>query len=421
MQWINAYAKKTYQNMGQYIRWVVFGIITGIAVGLFSTVFAICLNYASDYRESHPYVFLTLPLGGMMIVFLYKVCKYENNAGTDSVIHSIHSEIMVPLRMTILIFFSTIITIFCGGSVGREGAALQIGSGIGNKLGDLFRFDDKDKKIIIMSGMAAAFGALFQTPMAAAIFAMEVSSVGIMYYAALVPCACAALIGYGIVNAFGIKGEDFQIINTVDFSVRSAAGIVLLAVCCALISILFCVILQSGSRLFKKWFKNQYIRIAVGGLALIILTLLLGTQDYLGVGMGKIERAIHGEAVPWAFICKMIFTAVTISAGFKGGEIVPSFFIGATFGCVAGPLLGLPASLCAGVGMIAVFCGVTNCPITSMLIAFELFGFEEAYHFLIAIATSYMLSGYYSLYHAQTIVYSKFENKFVNKKTNEEV
>lgn len=421
MQKINRYMEKTYQNMWQYIRWVVFGAITGIAVGLFSTVFAICLNYASACRESHPYVFLTLPLGGIIIVFLYKICKYENNAGTDSVIHSIHSEIMVPLRMTILIFFSTIITIFCGGSVGREGAALQIGSGIGNKLGDLFRFNDKDKKIIIMSGMAAAFGALFQTPMAAAIFAMEVSSVGIMYYAALVPCACAALIGYGIVNAFGIKGENFQIINTMDFSISSAAGIVFLAVCCAAISILFCIMLQSGSRLFKKWLGNQYARIAVGGFILIILTLILGTHDYLGVGMEKIEEAIRGEAAPWAFICKMIFTAVTIAAGFKGGEIVPSFFVGATFGCVFGPLLGLPASLCAAVGMIAVFCGVTNCPITSMLIAFELFGFGEAYHFLIAIATSYMLSGYYSLYHAQTIVYSKSENKFVNKKTNEKI
>lgn len=418
VNWIKAYAGKTYQNMRQYIRWVVFAIITGITVGLFSTVFALCLNYASAVRNSNSYVFLTLPLGGILIVFLYRICKYENNAGTDSVIQSIHSDIIIPLRMAFLIFISTTITIFCGGSVGREGAALQIGSSIGKKLGDVLKFDDKDKKIIIMSGMAAAFGALFQTPMAAAFFAMEVSSVGIMYYAALVPCVCAALVGYGIVNAFGIKGEDFQIINTLDLSIKSVAGVIIIAILCAALSVIFCMLLQMADVRFKKWFPNRYIKILAGSVLLILLTLLCGSQDYLGVGMVRIEHALQGEAVPYAFLLKMVFTVITMAAGFKGGEIVPSFFIGATFGCIIGPLIGLPASLSAGVGMIAVFCGVTNCPVTSILIAFELFGFGDAYYFLIAVATSYMLSGYYSLYHTQTIVYSKFENKYVNQKTS---
>lgn len=409
--------REIYKNVGQYVRWLVFGAMTGVTVGLFCTVFAWCLIQATDFRTAHRYMFLTLPLGGLLIVFLYKACHYENNGGTDSVIESIHSEIIIPLRMAILIFCATIITILCGGSVGREGAALQIGSSMGKKLGDIFHFNDKDKKIILMSGMSAAFAALFGTPMAAAFFAMEVSSVGIMYYAALVPCICAALVAYELSMLFGVHTDNFHVFNDVPLSLPSGLQVVLLTVLCAAVSVLFCMMLQLGDKLFKKYFVNLYLRVAVGGLMLIGLTFLCGSQEYLGTGMPVIETALNGSALPWAFLLKMIFTTVTISAGFKGGEIVPSMFIGATLGCAAGPLIGLPASLGAAVGMIAVFCGVTNCPVSSLLIAFELFGFEDAYYFLIAVATSYMLSGYYSLYHTQTIVYSKFENKYVNRQT----
>ncbi len=289
---------------------------------------------------------------------------------------------------------------------------------MGKKLGDIFHFNETDKKIILMSGMAAAFSALFGTPMAAAFFAMEVSSVGIMYYAALVPSICAALVANDVAKYIGVQTENFHVMNDLELSLVPGLKVVLLAACCAMLSILFCMMLQMGEIFFKKYFSNLYIRICAGGILLILLTLLIGSQDYLGTGMPIIEQALAGNALPWAFLFKMIFTVITISAGYKGGEIVPSLFIGATFGCTVGTLLGLPASLGAAVGMIAVFCGVTNCPITSVLISFELFGFDDAYYFLIAAATSYMLSGYYSLYHSQTIVYSKFENKYVNQHTS---
>ena len=418
MGWIKAYVTKIYRNMGQYLRWLFFSGLTGAAVGLFASLFSWCLNHATAFRTQHHYMFLTLPLGGLLIVFLYKAFHYENNGGTDSVIESIHSEIIIPFRMAFLIFCSTIITIFCGGSVGREGAALQIGGSMGKKLGDIFHFNETDKKIILMSGMAAAFSALFGTPMAAAFFAMEVSSVGIMYYAALVPSICAALVANDVAKYIGVQTENFHVMNDLELSLVPGLKVVLLAACCAMLSILFCMMLQMGEVFFKKYFSNLYIRICAGGILLILLTLLIGSQDYLGTGMPIIEQALAGNALPWAFLFKMIFTVITISAGYKGGEIVPSVFIGATFGCTVGALLGLPASLGAAVGMIAVFCGVTNCPITSVLISFELFGFDDAYYFLIAAATSYMLSGYYSLYHSQTIVYSKFENKYVNQHTS---
>lgn len=418
MKWINEYVHKLLDNLWQYIRWLIFGVVTGCFVGLFCVLFSFLLTKASDFRMAHEYMFLTLPVGGLIIVFLYKSLHYENNGGTDSVIESIHSEIIIPFRMCILIFCSTIITILCGGSVGREGAALQIGSSMGKKIGDIFRFNDKDKKIILMSGMAAAFSALFGTPMAAGFFAMEVSSVGIMYYAALVPSICSALVAFGIASFFHAEAVDFHIVNSVELALLPGMKVVLLAACGAIVSIFFCMMLQLGNRIFKKWFSNLYIRIAIGGTCIIVLTFLCGTQDYLGTGMPVIEQALNGTALPWAFLFKIIFTVITISAGFKGGEIVPSLFIGATFGCVFGGIIGIPVSLGAAVGMVAVFCGVTNCPITSLLIAFELFGFEDAYYYLIAVATSYMLSGYYSLYHAQTIVYSKFENKYINQETS---
>ena len=176
--------------------------------------------------------------------------------------------------------------------------------------------------------------------------------------------------------------------------------------------------LQLMHMLMARFFKNLYLRVVAGGFLIILLTLLVRSQDYLGTGMDIIEQALAGSALPWAFALKILFTAITIAAGYKGGEIVPSLFIGATFGCFLGPLIGLPASLGAAVGMVALFCGVTNCPVASLLISFELFGFSDAYYFLIAIATSYMLSGYFSLYHTQRITYSKFENRFVDRPTS---
>lgn len=415
MKWIREYGLEIYRNLAQYLRWLFFGVVTGVVVGLFGAFFSWCLSYATQLRMHYPFLLLLLPIGGLLIVFMYKAAHYENK-GTDTVIESIHSqELGISLRMALLISVSTVLTILCGGSVGREGAALQIGGSIGTKLGDVFHFNIKDHKIILMCGMGAAFSALFGTPMAAAFFAMEVASVGIMYYAALVPCICAALVADRITRYFGIIGEDFHVPNNLELSLIPGLKVILLAACCAALSILFCMMLQMGAALFKKLFKNSYLRIVAGGVIIILLTFLLGTRDYLGTGMPLIEQALNGNALPWAFLLKMAFTVVTISAGFKGGEIVPSLFIGATFGCAFGILIGLPPSLGAACGMISVFCGVTNCPITSLLIAFELFGFADAYYYLIVVATSYMLSGYYSLYHSQTIVYSKFENKYVNQ------
>lgn len=224
--------------------------------------------------------------------------------------------------------------------------------------------DEKDKNIMIMCGMSAAFSALFGTPMTAAIFSMEVVSVGIMHYSALVPCVVASLIAHGIALESGIASEAFVIREIPVFHMRTAVIISVLAVFCALVSVLFCVMLRRTEHLYHKLFKNPFLRIFAGGCLVVALTFLVGNQDYNSAGMHMVEHYFEGSVRPEAFLLKMVFTALTIGARFKGGEIVPSFFTGAAFGCLFGTITDFSPSLCTAIGMINVFCGVTNCPIT---------------------------------------------------------
>lgn len=401
-----------------FLRWMILAAITGLIVGAVGTLFVKGLGLANNFRAEHPQIILALPLAGLAIVFLYKICHYENDKGTNLVISTLHAESQIPFRMAPLIFIATITTHLFGGSAGREGAALQLGGSIGNQLGRWFRLDEEDTELIVMCGMSAAFSAIFGTPLAAVVFAMEVSSIGIMHYAAFVPCMFASLIASSFATEMGVHAEAFTITEPVTFALVPALKIVLLGICCALISMLFCQLLHTAGHLLKKYFPNPYIRIFVAGLAIIGLTILLHTSAYSGAGVNLIEEAFAGESPKMAFLWKMIFTAITLGAGFKGGEIVPSFTIGATFGCLFGSLLGLSPSLCAAVAMVSVFCGVTNCPISSLLIGFELFGFGSMKYLLIGVAISYMLSGYTGLYSEQTIMYSKFKAKSINVKTH---
>lgn len=406
------------RRIGTSVKWVIFSILSGILVGLIGTGFYFGMEFVTGTRLSYPWLIFFLPLGGILIVGLYRLLHDEHDTGTNLVLSAIHSNDKIPLRMAPLIFISTLITHLFGGSAGREGAALQLGGSIGNSLGKLFRFDDKDQHIMIMSGMSAAFSALFGTPMAAAIFSMEVVSVGIMHYSALVPCVISSLVAHGIALYFGVSQEMFPITDIPDFTVASAVRLSVLAILCALVSILFCIMLHQTGRLYQKYLKNPYLRAVAGGCIIIALTLLVGDQSYNGTGVSTIAQCVDGTVRPEAFFLKMLFTALTLGAGFKGGEIVPTFFIGASFGCLFGNLIGFAPSMCTAIGMTAVFCGVTNCPITSLLISFELFGYNGMPFFLLAIAFSYMLSGYFGLYSSQKIMYSKYKTNYINKQTH---
>jgi H+/Cl- antiporter ClcA len=400
------------------VKWVIFAILVGLVVGLCGTAFYYGMTLVTVLRAQNPWLIFLLPVGGFIIVGLYHLFHDEKDSGTNLVISAIHSGDELPFRMAPLIFISTLITHLFGGSAGREGAALQMGGSIGNTLGKIFRFDEKDKHVMIMCGMSAAFSALFGTPMAAAIFSMEMISVGIMYYIALVPCVISSLVAHGIANYFGITNELFLIDEIPTFGIVSSIKVSILAILCALVSILFCVMLHQSEALYKRFFKNPYIRAGVGGVLVVLLTLLVGNQNYNGTGITIIDQCINGTVRPEAFLLKIIFTALTLGAGYKGGEIVPSFFTGAAFGCLFGNLLGFSPTLCAAVGMTSVFCGVTNCPITSLLISFELFGYDGMPYFLLSVAFSYMLSGYFGLYRSQKIIYSKYKTNYINKTTH---
>ena len=409
--------KTLLKDLRHFFRWGIYASIVGIVIGFVGIAFVKALHMVNDFRTENPMIIWGLPIAGIIIVTLYKVCNYENDGGTNLVISTIHEKSTIPFRMAPLIFISTLLTHMFGGSAGREGAALQLGGSIGNQFGRWFKLKDSDIRTIVMCGMSAAFAAIFGTPMAAVIFAMEVNSVGIMYYSAFVPCVISALTASSIANTFGVHAEYFGEVEAIAFAAIPAAKIALLGILCAAISVLFCMLLHKAGALYKKYLKNAYARIIVASFIIIALTYILGTNAYSGAGANLIEEAIAGHAPKSAFIWKMLFTAVTLGAGFKGGEIVPSFTIGATFGCLFGSLIGLPPSLCAAIGMISLFCGVTNAPIASMIIGFELFGLDIMQYLLISVSISYMMSGYYSLYHEQKIVYSKFHTKYVNRDT----
>ena len=413
--------KKFMTHMGAYpaalVKWMTVGGLIGGVGGVIGSLFHIGVNYATLARDAHPWILYLLPVLGLLIAGLYRLTKVEGK-DTNAVIESVHFGKNVPVLLVPVIFISTVLTHLGGGSAGREGAALQIGGGIGHATGRLLHLGQKDLPLATLCGMSAVFSALFGTPLTAAVFAMEVISVGVFYYAGLLPCLTAALVGYLVSLLMAVPPTRFTVADP-GMDAWTMLLVAVLAVGCALVSILFCRGMQETGRLAARLLPNPLLRVFVGGALVIGLTLLVGNTDYNGAGMEVVQRAIGGEAVGWAWLLKLLFTAVTIGFGFKGGEVVPSFFVGATFGCVFGGLLGLPPAFAAAVGLVAVFCGAVNCPIASVFLSIELFGTGDLLYFAMACAISYLLSGYCGLYSSQTILYSKMRAEFINIHTNE--
>ena len=402
-----------------FLKWAAVGVGVGCIVGLAGVGFAYTMQLVTAARTAVPLLVLGLPLCGATIVFLYHRAGVRNSRGTNLVLLSVRSEEDIPLRMAPLIFIGTALTHLFGGSAGREGAALQLGGSIAQNLGKLLKMNKKELHVVTMAGMSACFTALFGTPLTATVFAMEVVSVGAMYYSALVPCATASVTAYAVATLCGLPPERFAITGIPEaFSPLTALRVGALAALAALVSILFCVTLKYTGKLYKKWFSNAYIKAAVGGVIIAALSLLLyaltGKFAFNGAGMDVVAAALDGQADGYAFLLKILFTALTLEAGFKGGEIVPTFYIGSTFGCFAGPFLGLPPSFSAALGLMSLFCGVTNCPITSIFLSLELFGGEGLLWYLLSAAVSYMLSGYFGLYSQQKILYSKELPEFID-------
>lgn len=399
-------------------KWLFCSVVCGCFIGSVGAVFHLLLGYVATLRTNYPFLLFGLPVAGIIIVFMYNIVHEAGNRGTNLVITAIQSNDEVPGRVAPLIIVSTLLTHLCGGSAGREGAALQVGGALGNTFAKLFKFDEKDTRIMIMCGMSACFSALFGTPIAAAVFSMEVISVGVMYYAALVPCVLAAFIAQGIASALGLESTHFVVDEIASFSFINGSKFIIMSVLFALASILLCVVLHGTSKLYTNYINNPYIRIIIAGVLVIAMRYIFGTTDYLGAGSDIIAKNFVTSCAWYVFILKMLFTAVTLGGGFKGGEIVPTLFVGATLGSFLAPIFGLPVGLCAACGMVSVFCGVTNCPLTSFILSIEMFGASTMKFTILCIALSYLLSGYYSLYNSQKIVYSKYKTEYINRRSH---
>ena len=403
--------------IGAFAKWVILAVTIGIIGGLLGSLFHLSIDYVTELRASHFFLIYLLPIGGIIIAAMYGMFSSKGKIDTNRVIESVREDEKVPLVMIPLIFISTVITHMLGGSAGREGAALQLGGSVGFNFGKLLRFEKHSMHIIIMSGMSSVFAALFGTPLTAAIFSLEVTNVGVLQYAGLLPCVISSVTAAQIAQRFGLHGVKFSIADFGSVTWDLTVKVIMVASLCALVSILFCSVIKLCEYIMDKLIKNGFLRAFLGGSIIVLLTLVVGSQDYNGAGMDVVTRAIGGNANKWAFILKIIFTAITISAGFKGGEIVPAFFIGSTFGCVVGPALGLDASLAAAIGFIALFCGVVNCPVASIILSLEVFGPEGIIFFALACSVSYMMSGCFGLYHSQKILYSKLNGEYIDVNT----
>ncbi len=402
----NEAIKISFQYIKTLLKWLIIAAITGIIGGVIGTAFHKCLDYVTELRMENTYITYLMPIGVIIIIAIYNKFGNKGKLDTNLIINSVRKEEKIPLVLVPVIFIGTTITQLFGGSAGREGAALQIGGGIGYNLGRLLRLNKNDIHIITMAGMSSVFSALFGTPVTAAIFSLEVICVGAFNFTGLLPCVFASASAYYVSRLLGVCAT-FVSVPIGSIEPLMIAGVIALAICCAVISTLFCLAIKKCEQLAKRWFKNPYLRGIVCSLIVVILTIASGTFDYNGAGMNIVERALHGDARSYDFIMKIIFTAITIAAGFKGGEIVPAFFVGATFGCVMGPLLGLESGFAAAIGMVAVFCGVVNCPVASIFLSIEMFGAEGLVLFGIACAVSYIMSGHSGLYKSQEIIYSK--------------
>lgn len=388
-------------------RALLFGLAVGLVVGVVGGAFARLLGLAAQIREGTGWAIFLLPLAGLPVVWMYRKGGIKTVGGTDIIIQAARGEQPVSRVLAPVIFASTLLTHFFGGSAGREGAALQLGGSLAELVRKRLRIGDEFEDLAIMCGMSAGFSAVFGNQISAVIFALEISCVGMLPMGALFPCVVASITAGYVARAMGEQAVTYYISASTPDALFYGRVLVL-SIACGLLSILVCYTFSGVRKGLEHFFPNPYLRVVVGGAAVVVLTLMLDTKYYLGSGQAIIDQTIgKGQCLPWDFLLKLLFTAVTLGAGFKGGEIVPSFAIGAAFGCAVGPLLGLPAPYAAAIGMIALFCGVTNCPLTSLVLGFEVFLFCNSGGFLVAVAASFLVSGYSGLYAKQKFAFSK--------------
>ena len=389
------------------LKWSLLGVLMGAVGGYLGAFFHHALHFVTHLRWEHSWLIFLLPVGGMLSLAVYHIFKLRGNRGTNEIIDAILNGDSVNPLIAPVIFLATAITHLFGGSAGREGAALQLGGSTASLLARMLRLNENERTVMIMSGMSAVFAGLFGTPLTATFFCMEFASVGTMFSPALLPCYLAAFMASRVSASLGVHAEIFPLEETVALTFTVNWQLLVLSVLVGVLGIVMCFVFHEAEHLAAKKLPNPWLRIAVGGILITVMTLLVGDHRYNGAGMDMALKAVGGEADWYDFLMKMLFTAVTLSAGFKGGEIVPTFCIGSTFGCLLGSLIGLDPGFAAALGLVGLFCCVTNSPIAAIILSTEMFGSANVYLFAFVCVIAFVISGNWGLYSSQIIQFSK--------------
>lgn len=406
---------RKYSSLSFLLKWITIASIIGVCIGTASAGFLQSLNWATDFREDNIWLIALLPIGGFFIGLLYHYFGKDVESGNNLLIDTIHEPgQIIPFRMAPFVYLGTIATHFFGGSAGREGTALQMASSIADQFSKPFKLSKSDRKILIISAVAGGFGSVFGTPLAGAIFAIEFFLIGRIRYNSLFPAFITAIIADIVTKLWQTPHTHYHINTIPDISFLNLFYAILAGILFGLCASTFSKIMHKATALFKSKIAYPPLRPFVGGAIVVSIIWIIGTTKYIGLGIPTIVESFDQQLPAYDFAIKMILTIITLSAGFKGGEVTPLFFIGATLGNALSLFIPLPTSLLAGMGFVAVFAGATNTPIACSIMAIELFGVECGIYVSIACVVSYLLSGHNGIYGRQVIGEAK-QQRFINQ------
>ena len=400
--------KRSVPTFSFLLKWIVIGSILGILIGSASAGFLASLEWATQFREDNLWIISLLPIGGLFIGLLYHYYGKEVEAGNNLIIDSIHEpKGIISLKMAPFVYVCTILTHLLGGSAGREGTALQISASISDQFYEWFKLNQSERKILLIAAVAGGFGSVFGTPIAGAIFALEFYLIGKVNYKALFPAVYTAIFADLVTRLYQIPHTHYSIGNIPDLNFIYVLYVIGAGICFGICAASFSRLMKLLGSFFKSKISYPPFRPLIGGILIASIILALGTTKYIGLGIPTIVEAFNHQLPSYDFAIKLFLTALTLSAGFKGGEVTPLFFIGATLGNALGIFIPLPIGLLAGMGFVAVFAGATNTPIACIIMAGELFGIEGIAYVAIACVVSYLVAGHTSIYSAQKIGSSK--------------
>ncbi len=386
------------------LRWTPIAVVAGVLGGSVSALLLRSLNVATDLREAHRWLIGFLPVAGLAVGCLYRYFGTSVEAGNNLILDEVHDpKRTIPIRMTPFILLGTFLTHLFGGSAGREGTAIQTGASLADQLARPLRLSRVERRILLMCGISAGFASVFGTPLAGAIFGLEVLAIGAISYGAIVPCFIAAFAGDLTTRAWGIAHTAYSVSDVPVINVRGVALAAVAGAVFGLVAMAFARIVHAIAAFFKARIPWSPLRPFVGGIVVAVAVFGLHTTKYIGLGIPAIVAAFHGQQPAYDWFAKFLFTVVTLGAGFKGGEVTPLFFIGATLGNALSHVLPLPPSLLAGMGFVAVFAGAANTPVASAFMAIELFGSEAGAYAAIACIFSYLFSGHGGIYRSQRV------------------